>query len=431
MFKKFLFSPLTVIAMIPLGVFLGDVYPSESQNFAFLGYSYLSLLKLAVLPYLLTTILIGITSLLQQEESSLLIKRIVFWFAISSIVASLIGLITFLEISTGITQEQHLAFGNLVNSAQTSSDLEISLTHPDPELPSITAGAIFEKFIPDNIFANLTTGDNLKVVIFALIFGVALSKTNGNGVIGLLSLAKTIQSSCSLIFNWINYFLPFALLAMIASQVGSTGLAIFETMIDFVKEQMVASIVLVIISICVLMFRCRTGFLNIIACTQQSLFIAISSRSTAISMPSAKNGLAALGLKYSNLEFVIPISFTLNRLGAILYFTISAMFVMNLYGVEFTASGLLIIVIGSLIAALASAGLSGALTVATLGLVCELLKVPSEVAIILLIAIDPFTDITRTVCTVYGNLAVTSLIASKEVHIQNDEMDTNLKDVQS
>jgi Na+/H+-dicarboxylate symporter len=414
MIKKILLNPFTVILMIPLGILLGITFPSESQSYKFIGSVYLNLLKLAVLPYLLATILIGITTILSGEESSTLIKRIAIWFLISSIVASTVGVISFYCFSSEISQEQHLAFGNLVNDADSSNDLEISLNHPEPEVPSLTLQKLFERFIPENIFANLTSGDNLKVVIFAIVFGIALSKTNSIGSNELLALAKTVQQSCVLIFNWINYILPFALLSIIASQVGLTGLNIFSTMIEFIIQQSVACLLIVLLSGFVICYKSKKTVSEVFKNTLDSLLLAISTRSTAITIPSAKYGLANLGFKLNSLEFVVPFSFTLNRLGPAVYFSIAALFVMKLYSIDLTISAIFIVIFGSILSSLASTGLTGALTVSTLALVCDLLQVSSEVAIILLIAVDSFTDITRTICTVYGNLAVATLIVKKD-----------------
>ena len=87
--------------------------------------------------------------------------------------------------------------------------------------------ALAEKFIPENIFNTLNNGQSLKIVIFCLIFGVALGHLQTEGQRMLVEVLKSIQQASISIFKFLNYFLPIALLAMISAQVGKVGVGIF------------------------------------------------------------------------------------------------------------------------------------------------------------------------------------------------------------
>lgn len=117
----------------------------------------------------------------------------------------------------------------------------------------------------------------------------------------------------------------------------------------------------------------------------------------------------------TGVELTVPLSFTVNRIGSIAYYAIATVFIANIYGAPMGVTGLLVVLFGSILAGLASAGTTGILTVATVAVVCDLLKLPSEAVLVLLIAVDPLMDMIRTASHVHGNVAVTAFVCDKEL----------------
>ena len=414
MIKKILTNPFTVLGSIVVGVLAGVWYPQESQLFEGIGGIYLSLLKVVVLPFLLATILVGIVSLLQREGASSMIKRIVAGFLISMMLASAVGIASVKMTAGEMTPQKKAMLGTLVNSRDSSgNDLQMTLqavkTAPEKSDPF----AIFTKFIPENIFSALNMGESLKVVIFCLIFGISLGSIKNQGQQLIIDVLKTIQQASISIFKFLNYFLPFALLAMISSQVGKVGLSIFQMMFEFIYQQALGGILIIIISTMVLWLRSKVSIKTVISEVKQTLIIAVSSRSALACIPYAQDALTKLRFDSSSVELMVPLSFTVNRVGSIAYYAIATIFIANVYGVDLGVSGLIIVLFGSMLAGLASAGTTGVLTVATVAIVCDLLKLPSEAVIVLLIAVDPVMDMIRTASHVYGNVAVAGFVCDK------------------
>ena len=98
----------------------------------------------------------------------------------------------------------------LVNNKDTGTDLSITLKEPMPVTPAVNPLHITEKFIPDNIFKSLDMGESLKIVIFCLIFGIALGNIKSEGQRMLVNILQSIQQASISIFKFLNYFLPFA-----------------------------------------------------------------------------------------------------------------------------------------------------------------------------------------------------------------------------
>lgn len=412
--KNVLTNPWTILISIISSVVCGIYIPDVTINLEVIGSVYISLLKVVVLPFLLATILVGVISLLQREGSASLIRKIVVGFVASMIVAGTIGVGSVLITSSEMTPEKKVQLGSLVNSKDSSSDINITLHEPMPSVPEVSAIQIAEKFVPENIFKSLDMGESLKIVIFCLIFGVALGNIKSTGQEILVDVLQAIQQAATSVFKFLNYFLPLALFAMISAQVAKVGIGIFGTMIEFIFQQAVGGAILIVLSTLVIWKRSRESIGNVIAATKETLIVAISTRSSLACIPYAQDALQKLKYERRGVELIVPLSFTVNRLGSIVYFAIATAFIANIYDVQLGAIGLIVVLFGSVLAGLASAGTTGILTIATIAVVCDLVKLPSEAVIILLIAVDPLMDMIRTAAHVHSNIAVSTFVCEKQ-----------------
>ena len=412
--KSFLVSPWTILGSIIIGILCGVYIPDFSMGLDSIGSIYISLLKVVVLPFLLATILVGIIGLLQKEGSQALIRKIIIGFVGSMFIAATIGVGTVLVTGSEMTPEKKTEFGVLVNNKDTGTELNITLHEPMPVAPAVSAGKMAEKFIPENIFNTLNNGESLKIVIFCLIFGVALGHLQTEGQRMLVEVLKSVQQASISIFKFLNYFLPIALLAMISSQVGKVGVGIFMTMFDFVFQQFVGGLLVIIAGTAVIWMRSGLSLMTVIKETKETLIVAVSSRSSLACIPYAQEALHKLHFDKGGVELTVPLSFTVNRIGSIVYYAIATVFIANIYDAPLGVTGLIVVLLGSILAGLASAGTTGILTVATVAVVCDLLKLPSEAVLVLLIAVDPLMDMIRTASHVHGNVAVTAFVCDKE-----------------
>ena len=411
--KSVLVSPWTILGSILLGVVAGVYYPQFSLTFESIGSIYISLLKVVVLPFLLATILVGVISLLQKEGSVSMIRKIITGFLVSMFIASAIGVVAVLATGTEMTPQKKTQLGVLINNKDSGIDLNITLKEPMP-VTVVDAGDIAEKFIPDNIFKSLDMGESLKVVVFCLIFGIALGNIKSAGQQMLVEILKSIQEASISIFKFLNYFLPLALLAMISSQVSKVGVGIFLTMFEFIYQQALAGALVITVATVVIWMRSKTTIMEVINATKETLIVAATSRSSLASIPYAQESLQRLKFNRAGVELVVPLSFTVNRLGSIMYYAIATVFISNIYNTDLGVTGLVVVLFGSILAGLASAGTTGILTVATVAVVCDLLRLPSEAVLVLLIAVDPLMDMIRTASHVHGNVAVTAYVCDLE-----------------
>jgi len=409
--KKLLSSPWTILGSILLAVAGGVYLPQQVLALESIGSIYISLLKVVVIPFLFATILVGVVGLLQKEGSQSMIKKIVIGFLASMFMASVIGVGSTVLTGSEMTAEKKVQLGALVNNKDQSTEMSVTLKEPMPVAAKPSAGAVIQKFIPENIFQSLESGESLKIVIFCLIFGIALGNIKSVGQEVMIDIFKSVQQASISIFKFLNYFLPIALFAMISTQVAKVGVGIFGTMVDFIVQQTVGGFVVVAIAAVYIVLKCGKGIINTIHTLQETFMIAVSSRSSLACIPYSQEALVKLGYNKDAVELTTPLSFTVNRIGSIVYYAIATSFIAGIYDLSLGASGLIVILFGSILAGLASAGTTGILTVATVAVVCDLLKLPSEAVLVLFIAVDPLMDMIRTASHVIGNMAVTAFVA--------------------
>jgi Na+/H+-dicarboxylate symporter len=208
---------------------------------------------------------------------------------------------------------------------------------------------------------------------------------------------------------------------MISSQVGKVGVGIFMTMFDFVMQQAIGGFLIIALGTVVIWMRSGLSLATVIRETKETLIVAVSSRSSLACIPYAQEALHRLHFDKGGVELTVPLSFTVNRIGSIVYYAIATVFIANIYDAPLGVTGLLVVLFGSILAGLASAGTTGILTVATVAVVCDLLKLPSEAVLVLLIAVDPLMDMIRTASHVHGNVAVTAFVCDKESEHGQDQ----------
>jgi Na+/H+-dicarboxylate symporter len=143
------------------------------------------------------------------------------------------------------------------------------------------------------------------------------------------------------------------------------------------------------------------------------LLIAFATKSSFAAIPSALSAMQHMGLSRRTTDMVIPLSVSLNPIGNVHYYTLSAIFIAQLYGVAIPASALLTFLVGGVLAAVAGSALPSAAAIGVISILLEPLGLPVGSAVILIVAIDPFIDPATTVLNVHGSCVAASLVSDK------------------
>lgn len=416
----FALNPWVVIASLSAGFLLGMYMPALGLKLGFVGDVYVDLLKMIALPFMVSAVIFSLQRLFREGGAGGLMARVAVVFAVFSVVVALLGALTLLVMKPGenLSTETMQTFGKIVGNDLNSSDTVMSLQGVDAPVKAVSFTEVLVSLVPSNIFAALASGDTLKALVFALLFGFAVGQVPSRVSDGLTQSLETIYHSCQTLMRWLNYPLPVILFCMSAAQMAKTGLGPLQAMAQFVLAFFVASLLALVIATIIIWKRSNSTLGQTLNALRGPFALALATRSSATCMPIMIESLAdRLGFARSRVELMVPLSVSLLRIGPVIYYVAATVFIAQLYGKPLGVTELAVILSASILAGFASAGMTGLLTVSLVGLTCSYLGLPFEAAFILFLAVDPICDMLRTLVLVIGNNAAVSLICPRPLKI--------------
>jgi proton glutamate symport protein len=413
--SNWLRSPWCLAASVALGVYLGTNQPQLATAIAPVGTLYLGLLKMCVLPILITAITTSIGRLIMSQDASQSIRRILLVFPLALLcVSSLTAIIAAIAAPGKNLSEATLqTLGVLVN--QSGIDLEISLNGPIAASDEANLSQFLLGMVPANIFGALSEGQTLQVLVFSIIFGIALGFIRDPNTERLFEILDSIYKACHQLINWLTFGLPIGLCSLLAAQLAKLGVEVLFSMINFVGVAIFTFLLIYGLCILVIWRQTRYSLTYVISALKEPTFLAFATSSSFACIPSSISALSEkLKFDPKTTQLVTPLAITICRFGAVAYFALAAMFVAQLYNKPLDPMQFGLIICLSILAGMATSGATGVLTLTMLDLVLTPLKLPLEAVLVLFIAIDPIIDPFRTMGLIHASLATTALIAGPQ-----------------
>ena len=424
-----LISPWAILAGMTAGIVTGIFYKKTAVFLAPFGTVYLALLQMSVLPIMICAVVSSIAGLLRSKTASRYIARVAVVFLCGMVLSAGVGIgvgIWGRRAENNLNQRSRDALGKMLSASETGSrspDLleaapESYLSVTDP-LKKIEESHQFQNFllgiVPTNIFSALSKGENLGILFFSILLGIALATVDMKQTDQIIQEIYIVFKAFENIIGWMMYFLPFGLFCLLAGQVAQTGLSMIMALVQDVGMVYAAAFIMVLLNGLVIKFAGRVSFVSTFLALREPLMISFGTRNSFVAMPSAIHALAEeLNLEKETANLVIPLGITLCRFGTVMVFGLSTVFFAHLYNVSLGIGSYGMVLCGTVLAALASAGAPGAATVGMLSIVFNPLGLPVDVAIALMLAVDPLTDPVLTMVNVHTNCACTALIARRQ-----------------
>lgn len=418
--RDFILKPWVILACVGLGYIIGVSLPALGLKLAFVGDLYVDLLKMIVLPFMISAIVLSLQRLFQEGDVKRIVGRVISVFAIFAVGAAMIGMLTLSITRPGahLSEATLVNFGSIVGSDITNTDTSIKLYGTDNEPKVQTLVELVLDLIPSNIFEALAKGEALKILIFAVLFGVALGSVPNRISGGLSQALETVYKTCETLTQWLSYPLPLVLVCMSSSQIAKTGVEPLQAMVQFVLAFSVACLLFLTLALAIIWKRSNTTLKETMKALSEPFALAIATSSSATCMPAMIESLTRrLGFAKAKVELLVPLSIFMLRIGPTLYYASATLFIAQLYGRNLSGQEMSLLLLGSVLAGLASAGTSSLVTVSLTSVACSYLGLPFEAALALFLAIDPICDIFRTLVLVIGNSAAVCLICPRPLKI--------------
>jgi Na+/H+-dicarboxylate symporter len=413
-------NPWVIFSSLGLGFLMGVYAPEASLSISYIGDIYVDLLKMIALPFMVSAVIFSLQRLFREGGSATLLKRVGVVFVAFFVATAILGAITMLIFKPGadLSAEEMQTFGQIVGSDLSSSDTVMALNGVDEPEKKVSFVQVLVSMVPSNIFSALATGDALKTLVFAMLFGFAVGRVPSRVSDGLTQTLETIYNACQVLMRWLNYPLPIILFCMSAAQMAKTGVGPLQAMAQFVLAFAVASLLVLAIAAVIIWKRSNATFTETLSALEAPFALALATRSSPTCMPSMIESLAdKLGFARTRVELVVPLGISLLRIGPVVYYVAATIFIAQLYGKTLGPSEIAVVLSASILAGFASAGMTGLLTVSLIGLTCSYLGLPFEAAFILFVAVDPICDMLRTLVNVIGNSAAVALISPRPLKL--------------
>lgn len=369
--------------------------------FSIISDVFLRLIKMLIGPLVFSTLVVGIAHMGDAGAVGRVFGKAMLWF----ITASLLSLGVGLMMANILQPGQHLALP--LPDVNASTALQTS---------AFTLKGFVTHLVPRSFAEALATNEILQIVVFSLFFGVALAAL-GEKAKGLIRLTDELAQAMLTITGYVMKLAPLAVMAAMASTIATNGLSILATFAVFMRDFYLGlSLLWGLLILAGALFLGRRVF-SLLRLIKEAFLLAFATASSESAYPKLLAALDRFGVSRRISSFVMPMGYSFNLDGSMMYCTFAVLFIAQAYGIEMTL-GTQILMLLTLM--LTSKGLAGVPRASLVVIAATLVQfdIP-EAGLLLILGIDTFLDMGRSATNAVGNSIATAVVAKWEGELQD------------
>ncbi|KAA3629764.1 MAG: dicarboxylate/amino acid:cation symporter [Proteobacteria bacterium] len=360
------------------------------------GQLFLAMIQMVVIPLVISSIILGITS---SGDASFLKKagvRIVPYFITTTVIAVVLGI----TVAT-ILRPGHYIAADLVQSMVGDTPHTVTTTSVDAQ--DISLPQRIASLVPANPFRSLIDKDMFAIVVYAIFIGVALIALEKRQNKLVLDLLSSIQALTMKIVNWAMTIAPLAVFGLLCDITIRVGIDALLGMSVYVASVLLGLLLLLGIYVLIVVFAAKKTPGAFLRAIREPQLLAFSTSSSAAVMPlSMQTAHEKLGVRKSIAQFIIPLGATINMDGTALYQVVAAVFLTQVFGIDLTLSELLLLIAITVGASIGTPSTPG-VGIVVLATILQGVGVPIS-GIALILGVDRILDMCRTTVNVTGDL---------------------------
>ena len=362
--------------------------------FSVLTTVFLHLIKMIIAPLVVSTLVVGIAHMGDTAALGRVGLKAFGWFVCASIVSLTLGLL-------------------LVNFLQPGGSLGLPLPAANAASGIDRSAFDFAKFVahifPESMIGAMASNDILQIVVFSLFVGVAITAV-GEPAKPLVKLLEAVVKVILQVTDYVMRFAPVAVFAAVASTIAERGPSILGTYGYFMGSFYVGLAILwvLLIGACFLIVGRRTRLL--VRYIRDPIVLAFSTASSEAAFPRTLEALDRFGVPPRIASFVLPLGYSFNLDGSMMYMTFASIFIAQAYGIDLSLGTEIAMLLTLMVTSKGIAGVPRASLVVITATLAQF-NIP-EAGILLILAIDHFLDMGRSATNVVGN-AVASVVVAK------------------
>jgi proton glutamate symport protein len=384
-----------LISMI-IGAEFGYDLPQVAVKMQIVSNIFLRLIKTIIAPLLFATLVVGIAGHSNLKQVGRMGWKSLLYFEIVSTIALFIGLFAINISKAGIG----VVVPDAVNQAEIAA-------------PAAVSGSdLILHIFPENIAKSIYEGQVLQIVIFSILFGIAVALLKDKFKIPMVRFTEALAETMFKFTQLVMYFAPFAVFAAIAYSIGHMGLDILVNLFKLLATLYVALIIFVLFVLLPVALLFKIPIRKFINKVAEPVTIAFATTSSESALPIAMERMEEFGVPRKIVAFVMPTGYSFNLDGTTLYLSLATIFVAQISGIHLSLDKQLLIVFTLMLTSKGVAGVPRASMVILLGTAASFGLPIWPIYIIL--GIDELMDMARTSVNVLGNCLATAVIARWE-----------------
>jgi Na+/H+-dicarboxylate symporter len=364
---------------------------------------FLRLIKMIIAPLVFSTLVVGIAHMEDAAAIGRVGAKTMGWFITASVVSLSIGLIMVHLISPGVGLNIPLPDVTATSTVDsTTLSLKDFITH----------------LVPKSIVEAMANNEILQIVVFSIFVGTAIASIDDKAP-AVLQLAEQVSQVMLKITSYVMLFAPFAIFAALASTVATQGLMDLLSYAKFVGGFYLSLGVLWGLLLVAAVAVIGARGIGLFSAVREPVLLAFSTASSEAAYPRTLEQLQKFGVSRKIASFVLPLGYSFNLDGSMMYCTFATLFIAQAYGIELSIGQQIMMLLLLMVTSKGIAGVPRASLVviaATLGY----FKIP-EAGLLLILAVDHLLDMGRSATNVVGNSVASVVVAKWENQLETPE----------
>lgn len=415
---KSIFSSLyvQVIIGILIGIACGVFYPDLAIQLKPLGDGFIKLIKMVIAPLIFSSVVVGIAGMQDIKKVGKIGLSSIIYFEIMTTLALIIGLVfvNLIQPGTGM---------NIDPASLDSSEIDHYVQKAEEHH---TIMDFILSIIPSNVIAAVASDNLLQVLLFAVLFGIGLTKIGEKNAEPVMNVLNSFLKSLFAIIKMIMYLAPIGAMGAMGFTIGKYGIEALSSLGMLMVSFYLTCVIFIIVVIgAVLYFYVRINIFKLLSYIKEELLIVLGTSSSESALPSLMKKLEDAGCSKPIVGLVIPTGYSFNLDGTCIYLTMAAVFIAQALNMHMSLEQEITLILVLLLTSKGAAGVTGSGFVTLAATLPVVGHVPVE-AVALILGIDRFMSEARALTNIIGNAAATFVIAKYEKGLDEESLQQQL-----
>ncbi|MDQ3046068.1 MAG: cation:dicarboxylase symporter family transporter [Bacteroidota bacterium] len=410
------FKAPSLIVQIFLGMFFGIIvgyfWKDFAPNLQILSDIFMRLIKMVIAPLVFAVLVLGVAKVGDFSSVGRIGLKTILYFTAAAIVALLLGLLLVNIFKPGIYMHLELPPADALTGVEASKGFDLK--------------KFIEHMIPTSIVGVMATNEILPIVVFALFFGVATASIGAKGKI-VIDFFDAVSHVMFKVTNFVMAFAPFGVFGALAAVVAKQGLGVLGGYLYLIGSFYFGLLLFVFGVLFLVCFLMRIKFIKLLKQIKEPVLLAFSTASSEAAMPKTIESLEKFGCGNRIISFVLPLGYSFNLDGSMMYMTFATVFIAQAYGIDMSVGDQISMLLILLVTSKGMAGIPRASFVVIAGMLAHF-NIPVE-GLALLVGIDQILDMGRSATNVVGNAVATAVVSKWEGELYTPRKEPDIEDV--